>query len=117
MADTTNKPKTNLKKLEDALGVNLQGDADITIELGGGKKRELRIRSLGSAAYDIWSADFALDKKPIEDLSALEEVAGVKLDANAEIDISTSASAEPLRIRSLGSRFYDIWSAVDVEKK
>ncbi|MCB2261965.1 MAG: hypothetical protein LGR52_03365 [Candidatus Thiosymbion ectosymbiont of Robbea hypermnestra] len=104
-------PKKNLEKLEETLGVDLQGDADITVELGSGKKRELRIRSLGSAAYHIWSVDFALDRKPIEDLSALEEVTGVKLDAGTEVDISTSASAEPLRIRSLGSRFYDIWSA------
>lgn len=117
MADTTSKPKKNLKKLEEALGIDLQGDADITVELGGGKKRELRIRSLGSAAYDIWSADFALDRKPIEDLSALEEVTGVKLDPGAEVEISTSESAGPLRIRSLGSRFYDIWSAANRKKK
>ncbi|MEF8736825.1 MAG: hypothetical protein V5B35_09600 [Candidatus Accumulibacter necessarius] len=117
MADPTNKPKENLKKLEEVLGVDLQGDADININLGGGRKRELRIRSLGSAAYDIWSADFTLDRKPVENLSVLEEVAGVKMDAGAEIDISTSTSAEPLRIRSLGSRFYDIWSAADVAKK
>ncbi|WP_461481390.1 hypothetical protein [Porticoccus sp.] len=110
MSDTI-KPKKDLAKLESALGVNLQGDADISIDLGNGKKRELRIRSLGSAAYDIWAADFALDRKPIGNLNALEEMAGVKLDADTAVDITTSASAEPLRIRSLGSKFYDIWSA------
>lgn len=111
------KKKSDLEKLQSVLGVDLMGDADIQVDLGDGRRRELRIRSLGSAAYDIWSADTALERKPRENLAALEELVGVELSDSATVDITPQNAETPLRIRSLGSQFYDIWTAADTIKK
>jgi len=112
-------PKDQLEGLQKALGVDLSGDAEITLKTGT-KVRELRIRSLGSAAYDIWSADFLTKVEPKENLAAVAKAVGVEpseLAGDADLNVSVKGETNSLRIRSLGSSFYDIWTAAELVAK
>jgi len=108
------KSKEELAELEKLLGVDLKGDAEITFSTGEGQVRELRMRSLGAAAYDIWNATYQVERQPKENLKELGEVLGVSLDelrGDARIDVNTAEGGErSLRLKSLGAAFYDIWA-------
>lgn len=102
------RKKDNLESLEKLLGVKLDGNVDITIDKGSTVK-ELRIRSLGNAAYDIWSAEFEVKEAPVKNLKAFEESLGVK-DLGEEV--SLNVGEKNLRIKSMGTEKYDIWTSI-----
>jgi hypothetical protein len=56
------RPKQELKKLEELLGMELPEDVELEVlvrDQSKVHKRVLRIKSLGPQAYDIWNADLS----------------------------------------------------------